>query len=136
MDGPKSQLSSEEDLQEDPSLLSLTAKLSAFALDAEYVSTVSVIAEYQHPDDIEDCRHLDFQTQEGNGTHLRKPEQGAQVDAPGVSRQRGTDANFDFCDFVAETSSQVTCGSEYIDIESMTSAVKLCVNRRIDLSNS
>lgn len=86
LDGPSSQLSSEEDLQEDASLLSLRVKLSAFVLDTDYVSAVSVIAEYQHPDDIKDCHHLDFQRREANGTLLQKPDQSTQVDVSEMSQ--------------------------------------------------
>lgn len=137
---PKSHRSSEEDLHEDTSVLSLshlTLKLATLKLDTEYVSDGHVITEHQlaslsppfHPDYAVNCHHPDsvFISEQGRLRHLSQEddssvlqkEESRQADDE-MSQQKGMAVKCAFCDFAVNTntrcSDQMTCETEYIMI--------------------
>ncbi|XP_051278637.1 interleukin-6 receptor subunit beta isoform X1 [Dicentrarchus labrax] len=142
--GPSSQSSSEEDLHEDTSLLSishLSAKLSALELDTEYVCDAPVITENQlvslqsyHPDYTVNCQHPDrvffseqsreadsalpHQTHEANSCFPQKQEESRLVDSSVTLHQKETAVKACFFYFMANTNSrcvyQMTCEEEYV----------------------
>ncbi|XP_041793945.1 interleukin-6 receptor subunit beta isoform X2 [Chelmon rostratus] len=115
MVGPNSQHSSEEDLHEGTSLLSISHLI--IKLYTEYVSDSPVFTEHQlvspqsdHPDNTVNCHHPDGvfiadaaplpQTQEANGCFPQKEEEGRDIDFSETSQQK-------------ETAVRMTCEAEH-----------------------
>lgn len=137
---PSSQPSSEEDLHEDRSLLSIShliIKLSALELDPEYISDAPVITQHplvspqschadypvncQHPDRVftaEESREVDVVLlhQKANSYFPQTEEESRQVDCSQASHQNETAVKCALGEFMANSHCvyQMTCEAEYV----------------------
>ncbi|XP_073322228.1 interleukin-6 receptor subunit beta [Pagrus major] len=127
---PNSQHSSEEDLHEDTSLLSIShfiSKLATLQLDTEYVSDSPVTTEHQlvslqsyHPDYAVKYRAADIpllhQAQKANRCFLQKEEESQQDNFSETSHQKKTAVKLCFREFMADTNIygvyQMSCETE------------------------
>lgn len=116
---PISKHSSEGDRHEEASLLALShlaVKLSGLRVDTEYICDVSVITEHQHPDYAVNWHHPDRQTLPDNHRFLQTEAKGSQGGFPETSHHKETAVKFNFCEFMANTNSNMTCETEYISL--------------------